>query len=58
MNPDDQNYLTQVRERIDAAKVAVMSAIGRLPESELVGLASDLETVAKKARGLVEAGRG
>jgi L-alanine-DL-glutamate epimerase-like enolase superfamily enzyme len=57
MMPDDEAWLTQCRKRIDDAKIAVESN-GRLAAQERVELASQLESVFKRARGLVEPGDG
>lgn len=53
MNPDDQAWLQQLRRRIDDAKCCAESN-HRLPTSELVTLASDLESIYKRARALLE----
>lgn len=55
MSPDDTAWLKQVEQRIDAAKCAVTSN-GRLSETELAKLASDLETIKKRARALLQEG--
>lgn len=51
--PDDEAWLSQCRKRIDDAKIAVESN-ARLSVNERAKLASQLESVFKQARGLME----
>lgn len=53
MSPDAREWCAQVERRVDAAKTAVTSN-ARLPDSELAEIASQLETIKKRCRALVE----
>lgn len=52
-SPDNEAWLSQLRRHIDAAKCCAESN-HRLATTDLVALASDLESIYKRARALLE----
>lgn len=53
MNADNNEWLAQVRRSIDNAKCAITSN-SRLSEFDLADMASQLESIAKRCRAMVQ----